>query len=215
MKIAVSSTGPDLESDVDPRFGRCQYFLIVDLDDMSFEAVSNASISQQGGAGIQSAKVAADKGVKAILTGNVGPNAYQVLSGVGIDVITGVSGIVRDAALQYKGGKLRAVGKANVDDHFGMGTPQAAPLSTANPQAPLPGLGAGRGMGCGRGAGSGRGMGCGRGMGRGQYASSTESSSSGVGGQETLADLKERARLLHEQMEDIQAQIKMLEREKP
>jgi len=207
MKIAVSSTGPDLESDVDPRFGRCQYFLIVDLDDMSFEPASNASIGQQGGAGIQSAKVVADKGVKAVLTGNVGPNAYQVLSGVGLEVITGVSGIVRDAALQYKEGQLRPAGKANVENHFGMGTLQPAPPSSANPQAPVPSLGAGRGMGCGRRVGGGRGMGCGRGMGRGQYASSTKPSSSGVTGQEELATLQQEAQDLQADLKDLEARI--------
>jgi predicted Fe-Mo cluster-binding NifX family protein len=215
MKIAVSSTGPNLDSEVDPRFGRCQYFLIVDLDDMGFEAVANGSMGQQGGAGIQSAKVVAEKGVKAVLTGNVGPNAYQVLSEVGVDVITGVSGTVREAARQYKEGRLGPARKANVADHFGMGTLQSGSPSGANPQAPVTGWGTGRGMGCGRRMGGGRGTGCGRGAGRGQLVSSAKASLGGGTGKEELVDLKEHARQLREQMADIQMRIKVLEKDEP
>jgi len=223
MKVAVSSTGPTLDSDVDPRFGRCQCFLIVDLDDMRFEALDNASIGQQGGAGIQAAKVVADRGVKAVLTGNVGPNAYQVLSGVDLEVITGVSGTVRDAAQQYKDGQLKPARKPNVENHFGMGTLPPEPSTPTNPQAPATafgtgrgmGGGGGRGMGGGRGRGCGRGIGCGGGLGRGQSASSTNLPSRGVTGKEDLADLKEHARLLHAQMEEIRSRIKDLEKEKP
>ncbi len=80
MKIAISSTGPDLDSQVDPRFGRCEYFLIVELDDMSFEALDNTSAASEGGAGIQSAKLVVDKGARAVVTGSVGPNAAKILS---------------------------------------------------------------------------------------------------------------------------------------
>ena len=80
MKIAVSATGPDMDAEVDPRFGRCQYFIIVDPETMEFEAVDNESAMASGGAGISAAQMIAGKGVEAVLTGNCGPNAYQVLS---------------------------------------------------------------------------------------------------------------------------------------
>ena len=139
MKIAISSTGPTLDAEVDPRFGRCQYFIIADPETMEFEVIDNSSAMSSGGAGISAAQMIADKGVKAVLTGNCGPNAYQVLSSAGIQVITGVSGKAKDVIESYRAGKLQASPQANVPGHFGMGR------------------GMGRGMGMGRG-GIGRGM---------------------------------------------------------
>ena len=121
MKIAVSATGPSLDAEVDPRFGRCQYFLIVDPDTMQFDAVENTAALASGGAGISTAQMIADKGVEAVLTGNCGPNAFQVLSTAGIKVVTGASGIVRDAIQAYKSGNLQVTSQPNVPDHFGMG----------------------------------------------------------------------------------------------
>ena len=89
MRIAVTSTGPELESQVDPRFGRCQYFLIVELDDLAFEAIENPNIAIGGGAGIQSAHLMSEKGAKVVLTGNCGPNAHATLCAAGIEVIVG------------------------------------------------------------------------------------------------------------------------------
>ena len=77
MKICVSSTGKDLDAQVNPRFGRCSYFLVVDTETMSFEYISNESAMASGGAGIQAAQTVAKAGVKVIITGNVGPNAFQ------------------------------------------------------------------------------------------------------------------------------------------
>lgn len=138
MKIAISSTGPALDAEIDPRFGRCQYFMIIDLDDMSFEAVANPNISLGSGAGIQSAKLVVDKGAKTVITGRCGPKAQQVLSTTGLEVIVGISGTVRNAAERYKEGQL---------------TPEEAPQA-------VPSGVMGRGMGKGpRGGGAGRGRG--------------------------------------------------------
>jgi len=223
MKIAISSTGPDLDSEVDPRFGRCQYFMIVDPDDMSFEAVPNANLTQGGGVGIQSAKAVADKGAKAVLTGNVGPNAHQVLSEAGLDVITGVSGTVREAAQQYKNGQLHPTNKPNAENHAGTQAYVNQPPSPSPQQVPGIGFGTGGGMGMGRGMGGGRGMGrgarCGRGMGggrgmgmgRGLQDSPPMASGSKSTRKEELSYLKEDAETLREQMEEIQRRIKELE----
>ena len=135
MRIAVSANSPDLDADIDLRFGRCQYLILVDPDTTNFEAINNSGGMGSGGAGISTAQLIAGKGVEAILTGNCGPNAYQVLSAAGIKVITGVSGRVKDAIQSYKSGKLQASSQPNVAGHFGMGR----------------GGGMGRGMGCGMG----------------------------------------------------------------
>jgi len=121
MKIAISATGPDLDAEVDPRFGRCRYFIIVDPETMEFEVVDNAGATGSGGAGISSAQMIASKGVKTVLTGNCGPNAYQVLSPAGVGVITGVSGKIRDVIAEYKLGTYMEAQQPSVPDHFGMG----------------------------------------------------------------------------------------------
>ena len=121
MKIAISATGLDLSAQVDPRFGRCQYFVIVDPDSMQFESVENSSAMAGGGAGIASAQLIASKGVEAVLTGNCGPNAFNVLEAAGIKVMTGVSGTVQDAVDGHKLGKYHASSQANVAPHSGMG----------------------------------------------------------------------------------------------
>lgn len=154
MKIAVSAAGKTLDAMVDPRFGRCQYFIIVDPETLQFEASENGNAMAGGGAGIATAQSIAAKGVEAVLTGNCGPNAYQVLAAANIKVITGVAGKVEDVIRDYKAGKYQSNSEANVSDHFGMGTTGMG--------------GGGRGMGGGgRGmGGGGRGMGYGRGGGR-------------------------------------------------
>jgi predicted Fe-Mo cluster-binding NifX family protein len=139
MKIAITASSPKLESNIDPRFGRCQYFIYVDPETLQFEAIENSGAMAGGGAGISTAQTIAGKGVEAVLTGNCGPNAHQVLTAAGVKVITGVSGQVQDAIKDYKAGKYTASAQSNVSDHFGMGRPGT-------------GRGGGRGMGHGRGA---------------------------------------------------------------
>jgi predicted Fe-Mo cluster-binding NifX family protein len=138
MKIAVSSTGKNLESSIDPRFGRCAYFVIVETDNMSFESLDNQSAALGGGAGIQSAQFVASKGATTVITGNCGPNAVRTLSAARINVILGQTGTVRDAVEKFKRGDLSAASEANVESHYGTG------------------MGSGQGRGMGRGMGMGR-----------------------------------------------------------
>lgn len=141
MKIAVSATSGNLDAQIDPRFGRCLYFVIVDPETMKFETVQNASQSAPSGAGIQAAQIVANTGAEVVLTGNVGPNAFQALSSLGIKIITGVLGTVREAVEKFKSGQL---------------------TGTSAPTTPMGfGAGGGSGMGMGRGMrrGGGRGMG--------------------------------------------------------
>ena len=121
MKIGVSSTGKDLDAQVDPRFGRCSYFLVVNTETMSFKSISNESAMSSGGAGIQAAQTVAKARVNAIITGNVGPNAFQTLSAAGIKAFTGVTGSVKEAIEKYKNGELKESTTANVGSHYGSG----------------------------------------------------------------------------------------------
>jgi predicted Fe-Mo cluster-binding NifX family protein len=107
VKICVTAQGDNLDAPVDPRFGRCQYFVIVDPETFEYEAIKNPNIDASGGAGIQSGQVMADRQVKVVVTGNVGPNAFQTLNAAGISVITGASGSVRQAIEKYKKGELK------------------------------------------------------------------------------------------------------------
>jgi predicted Fe-Mo cluster-binding NifX family protein len=107
MKVCISSTERDLNSDVDPRFGRCIYFIIVDTNTQEFKAIANSNISATGGAGIQSAQLVAKEGVEAVITGNMGPNAFQTLFSLKIKVFTGAAGTVKDAIKEFKNGKLQ------------------------------------------------------------------------------------------------------------
>ena len=120
MKICVTAQADNLEAQVDPRFGRCQYFIIVDTETNKFEAIENSSISAMGGAGIQSGQLIASKGVKAVLTGNVGPNAFNTLQAADLDVIVGVSGSVKEAVEKYKKGELKPTQGPSVGSKFGM-----------------------------------------------------------------------------------------------
>jgi len=121
MKICVSAVANSLDAQVDPRFGRCPYFVIVDSESMQFEDIPNMASGATGGAGIQAAQIIANKGVKLVITGNVGPNAFQALSAAGIKIVTGAFGTVRDVVEKYKRGELRETGSPTVSGHFGMG----------------------------------------------------------------------------------------------
>lgn len=209
MKIAITSSGPDLDSPVDPRFGRCAYFVFVDPETMEYEAIENPNVGAPGGAGIQSAQLVANKGVKAVLTGSCGPNAFQTLQAAGVEVIIGVSGTVREAIQQYKSGKLRPAPQPNVPPHFGMG------------YGPGPQVGPGwGGMGRGMGWGRGRGRGMGRGMGW-NYGPPIPPSpgvpfpdASPSSPEQELEILKQQAEFLKQQIEEINKRIKELEKKK-
>ena len=109
MKIAVASSGKSLDSLVDARFGRCPYFLIVDSKTEKFEVVKNVSGQEFRGAGVSAAQAVVNKGVKAVIAGNFGPNAVNVLSSSGVEIFGGVSSITISEILEeYKRGKLKA-----------------------------------------------------------------------------------------------------------
>ena len=120
MKIAITSEGKNPDAAVDPRFGRCKYFLIMDMDSGNFEAVENSHAQNSGGAGIQAGQLVASKGVGVVLTGNMGPNAFQVVQSAGIKVITGVSGRISEVLERYKSGKFEAAKNPSVSSKSGI-----------------------------------------------------------------------------------------------
>jgi predicted Fe-Mo cluster-binding NifX family protein len=142
MKIAISASGNNLDSQLDPRFGRCQYFLVIDPDTSDVEVMPNDSARTSSGAGIQAAQLITNKGVKALITGNIGPNAFQILSAAGIKTMTNATGTVRYVLEQYKNGSLQPAVGATVGTHAGM-----------------PGMDSGFGSGRGRGRGPMAGIG--------------------------------------------------------
>ncbi len=155
MKVAVSSSGDNLDSQVDPRFGRSAYFLIVETETMNYEAIKNETTDLTSGAGIQTASLVASQGITAVLTGNCGPKAAQALAQGGIEVVTGQAGPVRDVVQNYIKGAAISQAEKFQPAGGGMGG----------------GRGMGRGMGGGgrgMGGGGGKGMGGGSGKGRGK-----------------------------------------------
>lgn len=119
MRIAVSSTGRELNSDIDPRFGRADYFLIVDPETLEFEVVENKqNLNLPQGAGIQSGETIVSNNVDVLISGNCGPKAFKVLNKGGVSIVTGAKGRVIDAVLQYKNGELKPSKEANVEGHW-------------------------------------------------------------------------------------------------
>jgi len=119
MKIAVSSTGRELSSMADQRFGRARLFVVVDTETGEFSAHDNSqNLNALQGAGIQSAKNIVDFGAKAVISGNVGPKALNTLQAAGIDIYIGATGTVQEAVDAFKAGKLQKAGKANVEGRW-------------------------------------------------------------------------------------------------
>jgi predicted Fe-Mo cluster-binding NifX family protein len=121
MKIAVSSEGSSLDAATSPIFGRCPLYLIVDTETLAFEAVPNPAMNQGGGAGIQAAQFIVSQGAEAVLTGNLGPNAFEVLQAADVPGYLVPDGTIRNAVEAYKAGRLQPMGQASVAAHGGMG----------------------------------------------------------------------------------------------
>ena len=119
MKIAVTSNGNDLSAQVDPRFGRCDHFIVIDTDTMAFDVLDNRqSLDLPQGAGIQAGKTIANANVDILITGNCGPKAFMVLERAGIKIVTGASGTITENIERFKKGELQPAASANVDGHW-------------------------------------------------------------------------------------------------
>jgi predicted Fe-Mo cluster-binding NifX family protein len=119
MKVAVTSRGPTLDDEVDPRFGRARMFIVADTESGEFEAVDNKqNLEAAQGAGIQAARIVSECGAEVVITGHCGPNAFRTLSAAGIKVVVGAEGAVKDAIEKFKSGELKSVAGADVEGHW-------------------------------------------------------------------------------------------------
>lgn len=119
MKIAVTSTGQELDSPMDPRFGRAAYILVVDEETMAFEVIDNAAnVNAFKGAGIQAATMISDKNADVLLTGYCGPNAFKTLEAAKVKVAGDVVGTVRQAIEAYKAGRVPLTTAPNAQGHW-------------------------------------------------------------------------------------------------
>ena len=184
MKVVVSAIQEGLDAEVSPVFGRCPVYVFVDTETMDFESAPNPAMSAPGGAGIQAAQFAVSKGVSAVLTGNIGPNAFNVLQAAGVTTYPVSGGSVREAVEALKSGRLQPVSGAT----SGVGGGMAG------------------GMGGGMGRGGGRGMGTGAWI-PPQAPPATASKPTA----EELSELKDVAQSLRQQLDEITKRIDDLE----
>jgi len=119
MKIAITSQGSDLTSQVDPRFGRAKSFIVLDTDTDEFSTHDNTqNIYAVQGAGIQAGRTVTELGADAVITGNVGPKAFAALKAANVKIYLGACGTVKEAIEKYKTGQLEGAQKANVEGHW-------------------------------------------------------------------------------------------------
>ncbi len=119
MKIAVTAAGPDLDSPVDPRFGRARYLLVVDEETGRVEAVDNSvNLAAAQGAGIQAGRRVVELGVAILLTGHVGPKAFATLCAGGVRVRLGAAGTVAGTLARFRAGELVEAAGADVEGHW-------------------------------------------------------------------------------------------------
>lgn len=119
MKIAITSMGQQLDSPVDPRFGRAQCFIVVDTETDAWSVIDNeCNMNSAQGAGIQAAKVVVDAGAEVLITGHVGPKAFSALHAANVGVYTGADGTVAETLSRYRAGQLPRASTANVEGHW-------------------------------------------------------------------------------------------------
>ncbi len=172
MKIAVSSMGNNIDSSIDPRFGRAQWFLIVDSETNEHLAVANASAELNQGAGIQTAQMLKNHDVSVVITGHIGPNAFTALSSANISMFEAPAVSIMAAVGMYLNDDLKPILFAgSARNSAGMGMNNGAQVETGQQMARgMGGCRGGRGMGRGGGRGMGNGMGQNRGNGGGRGA---------------------------------------------
>jgi predicted Fe-Mo cluster-binding NifX family protein len=186
MKIAISATQPNLEGEVEPRFGRCRYFIIVDPETSEFEALENPNVESPSGAGVATGQFVASQGVREVLTGSLGPNAQKILAAAGIKTYTGVSGKIHDILEAYKKGQLRPATESDI--------------------------GQGR---CGGGRGMGRRMGPGAGYMPGGFSGPRPGPTipgPTTSREEEIAHLKNQTHLLSQELVEIKRRLDLLEK---
>jgi predicted Fe-Mo cluster-binding NifX family protein len=233
MKIAISVVEPILDSEVYPRFGRSQYFIVIDPETMQFESLTNPNIEAPSGAGISTAQLIYNKGAAVVITGTIGPKAQQALAAAGVRMLTGVSGTIRDAIESFRAGKLLGDTDAEADAGIGGGAGMGRGMGMGGGSGRGGGMGRGmgRGMGCGGGkgmrmgsgpgggGGMGRGMGSGGGGGGGRVAPREGDAEPRSGrmnqpsGPDELSSLKQQANKLSDELTRIRQRIEQMEKQ--
>jgi predicted Fe-Mo cluster-binding NifX family protein len=186
MRVVVTANDTDLDAQASPVFGRCPTYIFIDSETMVFEAMDNPAISAPGGAGIQAAQFVVQQGAQAVITGNTGPNAFDVLQSANVPVYLFAGGTVREALEAYKAGQLSATGGASVPAHAGM---------------PGMGMGRGRGRGMGRSAAA-------------PATPPSPSATSSAPRQEDITALKDAAAKLRSQLAEVMERLDRLEEER-
>ena len=119
MKVAITAQGQDLSSQLDPRFGRAKWLIVVDTESGDFQAHDNTvNLNATSGAGIQTAQNVANLGAEAVITGNIGPNAIRTLNAAGVKAFLSNASSAQEALNLFEEGKLQQVSRANVEGHW-------------------------------------------------------------------------------------------------
>ena len=143
MRVVVSSQGENLDAPASPVFGRCPTYVFVDSETMDFEAMPNPASTLGSGAGVLAAKFVVKQGAEVVLTGNLGPNASDVLQAVGVPGYLTMERTIRQMVEAFKMGQLQAARGASVAAHAGMSAAVGARRRLGG------GTGGSRGMGSG------------------------------------------------------------------
>ena len=136
MKIVVTANGAGLDAPATPIFGRCPTYVFIDTETMAAESVDNPAMNAAGGAGIQAAQFVIEHGAQGVISGNMGPNAFNVIQAAGVPLYLFDGGTVRQAVEAYKAGQLSTAGGASGPAHAGMGMGRGMGRRTAMPTAP-------------------------------------------------------------------------------
>jgi len=119
MKVVVTSQGNDLNSMLDPRFGRAKYLIVVDIETGDFQVHDNIqNLNAAQGAGIQTGRNVVNLDAEAVITGNVGPKAFRTLNAANLKIYLANNQTVKEAVDSYNAGLLKQADNANVDGHW-------------------------------------------------------------------------------------------------
>jgi predicted Fe-Mo cluster-binding NifX family protein len=125
MKIIITAIAPDIDAQVDPRFGRGAYFLVIDSDTLEWQSEANPAVDASGGAGVQAAQTVAQRGAQVAISGDFGPNAYEALEAAGVQMFLAPAGeplTASEVLARYQRGELKQVtGPTGPGHHTGAG----------------------------------------------------------------------------------------------
>ncbi|MGM0442104.1 MAG: NifB/NifX family molybdenum-iron cluster-binding protein [Elusimicrobiota bacterium] len=146
MKLCITSTGNKKDSPVDPRFGRCSYFIFYNSKKDEYKVVENTAARAARGAGVEASKIVMNENPQVIITGNIGPNASNVILNSDIKIYSVDGGTVKQAIKAFNNGNLKKIEQATVGGHFGLQDEGGDSNNTST----RPGQGAGKGQGQGQ-----------------------------------------------------------------